>query len=137
MTGLVVKSLGDRARLVEEALRLALLDARDAADLEQRDARGELERQGLAGLRNGGEKRGDPTAVPHPIRRVTARDASARLLVPARRLEVLAGLVEVMGEERGVRTGRGSVDREQGSRDGRVASGAGDPEAACGRRLPA
>src|SRR3989441_3340099 len=37
------------------------------------------EHQGLAGLRNGGEERGDPTAVSHPIRRVTACDASARL----------------------------------------------------------
>src|SRR3989441_12727304 len=76
------------------------------------------EHQGLAGLRNGGEERGDPTAVSHPIRRVTACDASARLLVPTCRLEVLAGLIEVMGEERGVRSGRRSVDREQGSRDG-------------------
>src|SRR5881409_1261795 len=100
---LVLKSLGDRARLVEEAPGLTLLDSGDAADFEQRDARGELEHQGLAGLRNGGEERGDPTAVSHPIRRVTACDASARLLVPTSRLEVLAGLIEVMGEERGVR----------------------------------
>ncbi len=120
MAGLVLKSLGDRARLVEEAPCLTLLDSGDAADLEQRDARGELEHQGLAGLRNGGEERGDPTAVSHPIRRVTACDASARLLVPACRLEALAGLIEVMGEERGVRRGRRSVDREQGSRDGGV-----------------
>jgi hypothetical protein len=58
--------------------------------------------------------------VAHPIRRVTACDASARLLVPTCRLEALAGLIEVMGEERGVRTGRRSVDPEQGARDGRV-----------------
>ena len=55
----------------------------------------------VSGLRNGGES-GDPTAVSHPIRRVTACDAAARLLVPACRLEALAGLIEVMGEERGV-----------------------------------
>ena len=100
MAGLVVKPLGDRARLVEELPCLTLLDSGDAADLEQRDARGEPEHQGLAGLRDAGEERGDPTAVSHPIGRVTACDASARLLVPACRLEALAGLVEVMGEER-------------------------------------
>jgi len=99
-----LKSLGDRVRLVEEAPCLTLLDSGDAADLEQRDARGELEHQGLTGLRNGGEERGDPTAVSHPIRRVTACDASARLLVPACRLETLARLIEVVGEERGVRS---------------------------------
>ncbi len=104
MACFVLKSLGDRARLVEEAPCLTLLDSGDAADLEQRDARGELEHQGLAGLRNGGEERGDPTAVSHPIRRVTACDASARLLVPACRLETLARLIEVVGEERGVRS---------------------------------
>src|SRR5204862_2869913 len=114
----VVKSVGDGALVEEEAPGLTLLVAGDAADFEERDARGELEHQGLAGLRNGGEERGDPTAVSHPIRRVTACDASARLLVPTSRLEVLAGLIEVMGEERGVRSGRRSVDREQGSRDG-------------------
>jgi hypothetical protein len=58
--------------------------------------------------------------VSHPIRRVTASDASARLLVPTCRLEVLAGLIEVMGEERGVRSDIRFVDREQGSRDGGV-----------------
>src|SRR5262249_28294458 len=56
------------------------------------------------------------------FRRVTARHASARLLVPACRLEALAGLVEVMGEETGVRHGRSSVNGEQGSRDGGVDS---------------
>ena len=60
--------------------------------------------------------------MPHPIRGVTACDAPARLLVPARGLEPLAGLLEVMGEERGMRRRRGSVDREQGSRDGGVGS---------------
>ncbi len=74
------------------------------------------------GTPDGGEERRDPTAVSHPIRRVIARDASARLLVPTCRLEALAGLIEVMGEERGVRSGRRSVDREQGSRDGGVGS---------------
>src|SRR5439155_27286670 len=111
---------GHGARLVEEAPRLTRLDSGDAADLEQRDARGELEHQGLAGLRNGGEERGDPTAVSHPIRRVTACNASARLLVPTCRLQALAGLVEVMGEEGGVRSRIRFVDREQGSRDGGV-----------------
>ena len=57
MAGLVLKALGDRARLVEEVPGLTLLDSGDAADLEQRDAGGELEHQGLAGLRNGGEER--------------------------------------------------------------------------------
>src|SRR5207245_7870126 len=112
---LVGKSLGDRARLVEEAPCLTLIDSGDAADLEQRDARGELEHQGVTGLRNGGEERGDPTAVSHPVRRVAACDASARLLVPACRLETLASLIEVVGEERGVRSDFRCVDREQGS----------------------
>jgi hypothetical protein len=42
--------------------------------------------------------------------------------VPACRLETLAGLIEVMGEERGVHGGRGPVDGEQGARDGGVGS---------------
>src|SRR4029453_9205492 len=71
---LVLKSLGDPARLVEEAPCLPPPDSRDAADLEQCDGRGELECESLAGLRNGGEERGDPTAVFHPIRRVTTCD---------------------------------------------------------------
>jgi hypothetical protein len=54
------------------------------------------------------------------LRGIAARDAPARALVPARGLEMLARLLEVMGEERGVRRGRGSVDREQRSRDGGV-----------------
>ena len=80
----------------------------------------ELEHQGLAGLRNGAEERDDPTAVSRPFRRVTACDASARLLVPACRLEGLAGLVEVMSQELGVRRSGRSVDDEQGARDGGV-----------------
>src|SRR4029450_12538946 len=72
VAGLVLKSLGDRACLVEEVPCLALLDSGEAADLEQRDARRELEHQGLAGFRHGGEERGDATGVPHPIRAVTA-----------------------------------------------------------------
>src|SRR5207302_10927767 len=104
VAGLVLKSLGDRMPLVEEAPFFTLLDSGDAADLEQRDSRGELELQSLTGLRNGGEERGDPTAVSHPIRRVTACDASTRLLVPACRLETLARLIEVVGEERGMRS---------------------------------
>jgi hypothetical protein len=122
VAGLVSQALGDRARLVEEIPRLTLLDAGEAADLEPRDARGELEHQGVARLRNRGEQRGDPPAVSHPVRRVAAGDASARVLVPAGRLEALAGLFEVMGEERGVRAGRRPVDGEQGARDGRVGS---------------
>jgi len=39
------------------------------------------------------------------------------VLVPPCRLEALTRLVEVMGEERGVRGGRGSMDREQRARD--------------------
>ena len=92
---------------------LALLDSGDAADLEERDARGELEDQRLAGLRASGQERGDPTAVSDPIRRVTASDASARLLVPAGRFEALAGLIEVIGEQPGMHGGRGSVHAEQ------------------------
>src|SRR5262249_31654676 len=107
-------------RLVEEVLRLTLLDSGEAADLEQRDARGELERQGLAGLRNRREERGDPAAVPHPLGRIISRDAPAGLLVPAGGLGTLAGFIEVMRKERGVRRGRGSVNAEQGSRDGAV-----------------
>ena len=42
--------------------------------------------------------------------------------MPPGRLEVLAGLIEVMREERGVRRGRRPVDREQRSRDGGVGS---------------
>ena len=61
-------------------------------------------------------------AVSRPIRRVIACDASTRPLVPACRLEALAGLVEVMGEERRVRGGRRPVDGEQGARDGAVGS---------------
>src|SRR5260370_30196104 len=99
-----------------------MLDAGDGAALAQRDARGELEHQGLAGLRRGGEGGGAPRAVSPPVRRVTACDASARLLVPACRLETLAGLIEVMGEERGVHGGRGPVDGEQGAGDGGVGS---------------
>ena len=117
VTGLVVESLGDRARFVEEAAGLTLLDARDAADLQQRDAGGELECQGLRGLGAGGEQCGDPTAVSHPGRRVTPGDAPARLFVPAGCFQPLAGLVEVVSEERGVHPGCWSVDREQGSRD--------------------
>jgi hypothetical protein len=40
--------------------------------------------------------------------------------VPARGIEALTCLLEVMGEERGVRRGRRSVDREQRSRDAGV-----------------
>src|SRR5229473_4459443 len=97
-----------------------LVDACDATNLEQCDARGELEHQGVAGLRKGGEELRDPPAVPRSIRWIAARDAPARMLVPARGLEALAGLLEVMGEERGVRRGRGSVDREQRPRDADV-----------------
>src|SRR5262245_33521159 len=61
-------------------------------------------------------------AVSRPVGRVTAGDASTRLLVPACRLETLPGLIEVMGEERGVRSHRRSVNRQQGSRDGGVDS---------------
>ena len=43
VTSRIPESLGDRACLLEEALGLPLFDARDAADLEQRDARSELE----------------------------------------------------------------------------------------------
>src|SRR5439155_6528822 len=80
----------------------------------------ELEHQGLARLRKGSHELGDPTAVPHSLRRIAARDTPARVLMPARGLEVLASLLEVMGEERGVRRSRGSVDREQGARDASV-----------------
>src|SRR5204862_6109922 len=111
--------------------------------------RGELEHQGLTGLRNGGEERGDPTAVSHPICRVAACDATARLFVPACRLETLARLIEVVGEERGVRSNVRWVDREQGSRDGGMGSaaaiqklravgdllGEGMPEGVLARRL--
>jgi hypothetical protein len=55
--------------------------------------------------------------VPHSIRRIAARDRPARVLVPARGGEMLAGLLAVVGEERGLRWGRGSVEREQRSRD--------------------
>ena len=58
--------------------------------------------------------------MPHSIRRIAARAAPARVFVPARGLKVLARLFEVMGEKRGVRRGRRSVDREQGSRDAPV-----------------
>src|SRR5262249_41965484 len=57
----VLKSFGDRLRLVEEAPCLALLYPGDAADLEQRAASGEVEHQGLARLRNGGKAIADPT----------------------------------------------------------------------------
>src|SRR5438445_7307460 len=43
VTSRIPQSLGDRSCLLEEALGLPLFDARDAADLEQRDARSELE----------------------------------------------------------------------------------------------
>src|SRR5262249_54417497 len=69
VAGPVAEPFGDHARLVEEVACLALLDSGEAADLEPRDARGELQHQGLARLRNGGEERGDPTAVPRPLRR--------------------------------------------------------------------
>ena len=75
---------------------------------------------GLVGLRKGGEERRDAPAVPHSIRRIVARDTPARALVPARGIEVLMSLLEVMGEEPGVRRGRGSVDCEQRSRDAGV-----------------
>ena len=117
VTSRIPQSLGDRARLLEEASGLPLFDARDAADLEQRDARSELEHQGLAGLRHRGEQPRDLAAVPHSIRRIVAPVAPARVLVPARGLEVLARLLEVVGEERGVRRSPGSVDREQRSPD--------------------
>src|SRR5262249_33562981 len=113
---------GDRARLIEEISPLTRLDSSDAADLEERDARGELEHQGLAGLANASEECGHATAVPYAIRRITASDASARSLVPARGVEPLASLLEVMREERGVRGGRSAVDCEQRSRDDRVGS---------------
>jgi hypothetical protein len=58
--------------------------------------------------------------VPHSIRRIVATVAPARVLVPARGLDVLARLLEVMGEERRVRRGPRSVDREQRSRDALV-----------------
>src|SRR5262249_54417498 len=48
--------------------------------------------------------------------------APPRLLVPASGLQALAGLVEMVSEEGRARRGRGSVDREQGSRDGGVRS---------------
>src|SRR5262249_35210244 len=118
----VWKRLGARARLVEEVSCFALLDSGDATDLEQRDARGELEHQGLAGLRHGGEERRDPPAVSHPFRRVAPCDASARSLVPACRLAALAGLIEVMGEETCVHDGRSSVNCKQGARDGGMGS---------------
>ena len=92
----------------------------ETADLQQRDARGELEHHGLARLDNGGEERDDPAAVPHPIRGVAACDAAARLLVPARRLEALTGLIEMMRKQRGVGRIHRLVDGQQGSRDRRV-----------------
>src|SRR5262249_48800221 len=111
---------GDGARLVEEAPCLALLDSGDAADLEQRDARGEVEHQGLVGLRDGGKELRDTSAVSRPVGRVTAGHAPARLLGPASGFEALATLSEGMGEEGSVRPGRRTVDGEQGSRDGGV-----------------
>ena len=120
MTARIPQSLGDGACLLEEVLRLALFDAGDAADLEQRDARGELEGQGLAGLGKVREELRDPAAVPRSRRRIAPRDAPARPFVPAGGLEVLAGLLEVMGEERGVGRGRGPMDREQRAGDAGV-----------------
>ena len=120
VTSRIPQPLGDRACLLEEVLGLPLFDARDASDLEQRDAGSEREHQSLVGLREGSEELRDPTAVVHSLRRIAARYAPARLLVPARGLEVLASLLEVMGEKRGVRRGRRSVDREQCSRDASV-----------------
>src|SRR5262249_60496669 len=46
-----------------------------------------------------------------------ARDAPARVLVPPRGLETLAALLEMMGEQGGVRRGRGTMDRKEGTRD--------------------
>ena len=43
---------------------------------------------------NGGEERGDATAVSDPIREATMCDATARVLVPACRRGALARLVE-------------------------------------------
>src|SRR4030095_17018924 len=62
--------LRDRARFVEEVTGVALLDAGDAADLEEGDTRGELERQGLARLRHGGRGPGGtfPPPPPGPLR---------------------------------------------------------------------
>src|SRR5207237_394861 len=82
-------------------------------DLEQRDARRELEHEGVAGLRKDGEELRDLPAVPRSIRRIATRDAPARMLVPARGLEALASLLEVTGEERGPRRGGGCGDRRE------------------------
>ena len=116
----VLESLGDRARVVEEVPSFALLDSCDAPDLEQRDARRQRERHRLTRFGQSGQERHHLAAVPDPIRRVAARDAPARALVPACGLEILARFLEVMGKERGVRRRRGTVHRQQPSRDGGV-----------------
>jgi hypothetical protein len=64
---------GNRARLLEVMPRLAVVDAGDAADLQEGDPRGEPEQQRLRRLGKLGQQPCRARAVPHPGCRVAAR----------------------------------------------------------------
>src|SRR5262249_35451438 len=100
VTTRIAQTLGDCARVLEERVSLALLDAGQTADLEQRDAGRELERQGLGALRKTGEELRDPPAMSRSLRWIAPRDSATCMLVPARSLEQLTRFIEVLGEQR-------------------------------------
>src|SRR5207247_4602352 len=98
---------------LEQALPLPFSDAHDTADLEQRDARSELEHQGLGGLRKGSEELSDPAAVPHAVRWVAARAAPAPVPTPPRDLKELARRIETKAEEAALPRGHRTVARRR------------------------
>ncbi len=97
----IPQALGHGAGLLEQRAGRTFLDPRQASDLEQCDARGQSERESLGRFGKGRDELDDPPAVPCSGCGIVARDAPARAFVPGGGLQVLARLIEVMGEQRG------------------------------------